>query len=105
MVVRPPGSPSWIAPRGLTFRGWLRGDGDGRAAATVDDLTYHLSTLFPPVRPQGHLELRMIDAQPGDGSIVPAAVAWALVRGPRAADDAMAAAEPCGPARSASQPA
>ena len=35
------------------------------------DLSYHLSTLFPPVRPRGHLEVRVIDAQPGDGWIVP----------------------------------
>ena len=44
-------------------------------APTAEDLDYHLSTLFPPVRPRGHMELRMIDAQPGDGWIVPAAVA------------------------------
>jgi len=94
MLVRRPGSPSWVAPRGLTFRGWLRGEGIGERPPTVDDLTYHLSTLFPPVRPQGHLELRMIDAQPGDGWIVPLAVAWALFEDPRAADDAMAATEP-----------
>jgi ergothioneine biosynthesis glutamate--cysteine ligase EgtA len=94
MLVRRPGSPSWVAPRGLTFRGWLRGDGNGERPPTLEDLTYHLSTLFPPVRPRGHLELRMIDAQPGDGWIVPAAVAWALFEDPRAADDAMAAAEP-----------
>ena len=36
----------------------------------------------------------MIDAQPGDGWIVPAAVAWALFEDARAADEAMAAAEP-----------
>ena len=94
MLLRRPGSPSWVAPRGLTFRGWLRGDRNGERPPTVDDLTYHLSTLFPPVRPRGHLELRMIDAQPGDGWIVPAAVAWALFEDPRAADDAMAATEP-----------
>ena len=92
LLVRRPGSPSWVAPRGLTFRGWLRGQGE--RPPTVGDLTYHLSTLFPPVRPRGHLELRMIDAQPGDGWIVPAAVAWALFEDPRAADAAMAAAEP-----------
>ena len=92
MVVRREGSPSWTAPPGLTFRGWLRGHGDRRP--TLDDLTYHLSTLFPPVRPRGHLELRMIDAQPGDGWIVPAAVAWALFEDPKAAETAMAAAEP-----------
>ena len=61
---------------------------------TADDLDYHLSTLFPPVRPRGHLELRMIDAQPGDGWIVPVAVVAALTDDPVAADAAMAAAEP-----------
>ena len=55
------------------------GPGDGCGAPTADDLDYHLSTLFPPVRPRGHLELRMIDAQPGDGWIVPLAVSSALL--------------------------
>ena len=104
MLVRRPGSPSWTAPPGLTFRDWIRDWACGRGGErgrrgtgrppTLDDLTYHLSTLFPPVRPRGHLELRMIDAQPGDGWIVPAAVAWALFEDARAADEAMAAAEP-----------
>jgi len=85
-------SPSWTAPPGLTFRDWLRGAGERRP--TVDDLTCHLSTLFPPVRPRGHLELRMIDAQPADGWIVPTAIAAALLGDPQAADAAMAAAEP-----------
>ncbi len=113
MLVRRPGSPSWTAPPGLTFRDWIRDWAGGRRdranpgcrdrergrretgrPPTLDDLAYHLSTLFPPVRPRGHLELRMIDAQPGDGWIVPAAVAWALFEDARAADEAMAAAEP-----------
>ena len=61
---------------------------------TADDLSYHMSTLFPPVRPRGHLELRMIDAQPGDGWIVPTAVVSALVDDPGPAQAAMAAVEP-----------
>jgi glutamate--cysteine ligase len=40
------------------------------------------------------MELRMIDAQPGDGWIVPAAVVTALADDDRAADAALAAAEP-----------
>jgi glutamate--cysteine ligase len=40
------------------------------------------------------MELRMIDAQPGDGWIVPVAVAAALANDARAAAAAMAAAEP-----------
>jgi len=95
MCVREPGSQDWSAPPGVTFRDWLRdGDTGPLRAPTAEDLDYHLSTLFPPVRPRGHLELRMIDAQPGDGWIVPAAVVMALADDVRAADAALAAAEP-----------
>ena len=106
-------SGDWTAPPGLTMRDWLRGaaiegrvdsqgawDGRGdRGAAgarlrpaTTADLSYHLSTLFPPVRPRGHFELRMIDAQPGDGWVVPTAVTSALLGDASAGDEAMAAA-------------
>ena len=52
---------------------------------TQEDLDYHVTTLFPPVRPRGHLELRMIDAQSGDaGWIVPLAVTAALFDDPEA---------------------
>jgi glutamate--cysteine ligase len=105
LCVRRPDGEAWTVPDGLTFRNWLRAV-PGRtaparapgflaagapAAPTTDDLAYHLSTLFPPVRPRGHLELRMIDAQPGDGWIVPVAVVSALIDDPVAADAAMAA--------------
>lgn len=79
------GAP-WVVPRGLTFRDWLR-SGGGPRPPTADDLDYHLTTLFPPVRPRGHLELRMIDAQPGDdGWLVPVAVVHALFDDPEAAE-------------------
>ena len=95
MCVREPGSQDWTAPAGVTFRDWLRDGGSGTLRApTAEDLDYHLSTLFPPVRPRGHMELRMIDAQPDDGWIVPAAVVTALADDDRAADAALAAAEP-----------
>jgi ergothioneine biosynthesis glutamate--cysteine ligase EgtA len=92
MLLRDPGSRRWTAPTGLTFRDWVRGAVG--PPPTADDLTYHLSTLFPPVRPRGHLELRVIDAQPGDGWIVPTAVVSALLDDPVAAQAAMAAVEP-----------
>ena len=97
-VRRPDGRP-WSAPAGLTFRDWLRRPGRADLATAPDrpdagDLAYHLSTLFPPVRPRGHLELRMIDAQRDDGWIVPVALVAALADDPVAADAAMAAAEP-----------
>ncbi|GAA3309072.1 hypothetical protein GCM10020295_72720 [Streptomyces cinereospinus] len=92
MCVRRDGGP-WLVPDGLTFRDWAR----TRAPRppTRDDLDYHVTTLFPPVRPRGHLELRMIDAQPGeDGWIVPLAVTTALFDDPEAAETAYRAVKP-----------
>jgi glutamate--cysteine ligase len=96
LCVRSALSPrDWSAPAGLTFRGWLRGTGPpGLRAPTAADLDYHLSTLFPPVRPRGWLELRMLDAQDGDDWQVATAVAAALLDDPAAADAASAATEP-----------
>jgi glutamate--cysteine ligase len=99
MCVRDLHSADWSAPRGLTLRDWVRPSGTGRRGwrlrrPTIDDLDYHLSTLFPPVRPRGHFELRMIDAQPGDGWIVPLAVCWALLSDAVAGDAALAAVAP-----------
>ncbi|MFI8191874.1 ergothioneine biosynthesis glutamate--cysteine ligase EgtA [Streptomyces sp. NPDC085946] len=92
MCVRRDGGP-WDIPEGLTFREWTR-TGTPRPP-TRDDLDYHLTTLFPPVRPRGHLELRMIDAQPGDdGWIVPLAVTAALFDDPEAAETAYRAVKP-----------
>jgi glutamate--cysteine ligase len=83
----------WIAPPlGLTFRDWLAGALD--PSPTYADLDYHLTTLFPPVRAKGHLELRYIDAQAGEDWIVPAAVVAALLGDPAAADVASDAAAP-----------
>jgi glutamate--cysteine ligase len=92
MCVRRPDGQPWTAPPGLTFRAWLSGAAE--RPPTRDDLDYHLSTLFPPVRPRGHLELRVIDAQPGEGWIVPTAIVTALLDDPASADAAMAATEP-----------
>ena len=77
------------------------GDGDvPLRRPTAGDLEYHLSTLFPPVRPRGHFELRMIDAQPADGWIVPLAVSSALLSDAKAGDAALAAVEPLWDGRS-----
>nr|WP_081747330.1 ergothioneine biosynthesis glutamate--cysteine ligase EgtA [Arthrobacter sp. Br18] len=83
---------SWEAPRGLTMRGWLRGHGP--RPVTREDLDYHLSTLFPFIRPRGFLEIRVIDAQAGSTWEAAAAITTALVEDERAAD---IAAEACTP--------
>jgi len=85
----------WDAPPGLTFRVWLRGDGPPTLhAPTIGDLDCHLSTLFPPVRPRGHLELRLLDAQPADRWQLVGAVVTVLLNDPAARDRALAAAAP-----------
>ncbi|MFF3489166.1 ergothioneine biosynthesis glutamate--cysteine ligase EgtA [Streptomyces sp. NPDC002701] len=86
----------WSAPSGLTFRAWLRGVPELRPP-TPADLDYHLSTLFPPVRPRGWLELRMTDAQNGDDWVVPTVLAATLLNDTVAADAAYAATEPLCP--------
>ncbi|MCZ1019319.1 ergothioneine biosynthesis glutamate--cysteine ligase EgtA [Streptomyces noursei] len=92
MCVRSQDGP-WDAPEGLTFREWIR-TGLPRPV-TREDLDYHVTTLFPPVRPRGHLELRMIDAQPGpDGWVVPLAVTAALFDDPEAAEFAYRTVKP-----------
>ncbi|MEU9125707.1 ergothioneine biosynthesis glutamate--cysteine ligase EgtA [Streptomyces sp. NPDC048506] len=84
---------SWDAPPGLTFREWVR-TGSPRPP-TREDLDYHVTTLFPPVRPRGHLELRMIDAQSGEaGWVVPLAVTAALFDDPEASERAYRLVKP-----------
>ena len=90
MVRRPAGS--WAAPAGLTFRTWLRLGSRAipdRPPPTVDDLAYHLTTLFPQVRPKGYFEVRYIDAQPGHWWMVPGAVISTLLNDAPAAERVM----------------
>lgn len=92
MCIRRDSGP-WDVPEGLTFREWARSAVPRQP--TREDLDYHVSTLFPPVRPRGHLELRMIDAQPGeDGWIVPLAVTAALFDDPETAETAYRVVKP-----------
>lgn len=92
MCVRRDSGP-WDVPEGLTFREWTRSRSPRPPSRA--DLDYHLTTLFPPVRPRGHLELRMIDAQPGDdGWIVPLAVTAALFDDPEASETAYRSVKP-----------
>ena len=74
-----------VAPREpMSFSRWLT-HGHECGWPTVDDLVYHTTTLFPPVRPRGWLELRMIDALPEEWWPVAVAVTTALLDDPVAA--------------------
>ena len=70
----------------LRFVDWIA-RGHELGFPDVDDLDYHLSTLFPPVRPKGWLEIRYLDALPCPWWQVAAAVSTILL------DDPLAAAE------------
>jgi glutamate--cysteine ligase len=77
----------------LPFGRWVT-DGHELGHPTVEDLDYHLTTLFPPVRLRGWLELRYLDALPDPWWRVAAAVTTALLDDPGAGDRAWRAAAP-----------
>ncbi len=79
----------------VPFAEWADGRvllGDRRP--TTDDLSYHLTTLFPPVRPRRFLEIRYLDSVPD--ALWPALVftLTTLLDDPVAADIAAEATEP-----------
>lgn len=86
----------WSAPEGATFADWVDGRLDAVLPARpgVDDLELHLSTLFPPVRACGHLEVRYLDAQPDGQWRVPIAALEALLSTPTVLDRARAVVAP-----------
>lgn len=86
------GGGCWDPPPGVTLADWVGGALAG--PPTVDDVDYHLSTLFPPVRPRGYLELRYLDSQPGPEWFAPVAMVAALFAGRSRTERALEAAEP-----------
>ena len=61
------------------FGEWLR-----HARPTLEEWHDHLTTLFPEVRPRGHLELRSCDAVAPEWYAAPVALAVGLAYDPRA---------------------
>lgn len=68
----------WRVEQPLTLRQWV----DSGEPLDTADIDLHLSMLFPPVRPQGYLELRYLDAQPAGEWIAPLALIAALFAEP-----------------------
>jgi ergothioneine biosynthesis glutamate--cysteine ligase EgtA len=96
MLVRDPVSGAAEPVRGRTaFADWVTGEALlGGRRPTTEDLDYHLTTLFPPVRLRGFLEIRYLDAAPEPWWPALAAVTASLLDDPVAADRAAAASAP-----------
>ncbi|MDN5915422.1 MAG: ergothioneine biosynthesis glutamate--cysteine ligase EgtA [Pseudonocardia sp.] len=94
------GEGSWEVPPMVTFADWIDGvagarfDGALSRPPTSADLDYHVSTMFPPVRPHGHLEVRYVDGQDGRDWALPTAVLLALTSDAAVRDRAREACEP-----------
>lgn len=88
LMVRRRAVGAWDAPARLTFADWIARRGAARhwPPPTFGDLDYHLTTLFTPVRPRGHLEVRYLDAQPAGRWVDPVALVAALLREPAVID-------------------
>jgi len=68
MLFRRAGAPQGMATGGpgFTFRNWIESGHPEFGVATMDDLDYHLTTVFPEVRARGFMELRAADGLPAD---------------------------------------
>jgi glutamate--cysteine ligase len=86
----------------VSFTDWLEDTAPIERRPTLGDLDYHLTTLFPPVRPRGYVEIRCVDALPDRWWPALAALTVTLVDDPVAADQA---AELCLPVSDAWQAA
>jgi glutamate--cysteine ligase len=92
------GAATTPVTRRVPFRAWLRGaEPLGRRPSTTD-LDYHLTTLFPPIRPRGYVEIRCLDALPDRWWPALTAFTVTLLDDPVAADEAR---ELCAPVRGA----
>jgi glutamate--cysteine ligase len=95
MLLRDPATGAQQAVRErVPLFSWLTGERRlGERSPTVADLALHTTTLFPPVRLRGFLELRLLDCVPARWWPGLAAVTVAVLDDPAAASKAAEAAE------------
>jgi glutamate--cysteine ligase len=89
-LVAPDGEGGCVPlPLAVPFGQWID-EGSAIGFPTVEDLAYHLTMLFPPVRPRGWMEIRYLDALPSPWWEVATLVVTSLLAAD-ALDDAVAA--------------
>ncbi len=93
MLVRD-GEASTAVTERVPFSSWLAGRAPIGRRPTLADLDYHLTTLFPPIRPRGYVEIRCLDAVPDRWWPALAAFTVTLIDDPVAADRAAEVCEP-----------
>ena len=74
----------------ITFGEWID-EGIAGRRPTLADLEYHCTTLFPPVRPRGWLEVRWLDCLPAGLAEVASAAVTALLIDEEAGEEALEA--------------
>ncbi len=78
----------------VPFTAWLQGRAGPSRRPTQGDLDLHLTTLFPPIRPRGYLEIRCLDALPDRWWPALAGLTVTLLDDPVASDRAAELCEP-----------
>lgn len=73
-------------PFRTSFHDWM---GAGGSRPDLNDFAHHLTTLFPPVRPRGYLEVRYIDVQPAEWLSVPIVLLTTLLYDHHARNEAI----------------
>jgi glutamate--cysteine ligase len=91
--VSPGGEQCHAVDEALTLAEWVA-EGHPLGYPDAGDIEYHLTTLFPPVRPRGYLELRMIDMLPDPWWRAAVALSTAIVCDPQTRSAALTACEP-----------
>jgi glutamate--cysteine ligase len=76
----------------MRFADWIEAASPRRP--TLEDLRYHVSTMFPPVRARGYFEVRYLDAQPGGAWLGPVALLAALMSSDESVDAVLDRAAP-----------
>jgi glutamate--cysteine ligase len=93
MMIRTDGVACTALDVRMPFAEWIA-NGHELGWPTLEDFDYHLTTLFPPIRPRGWLEFRMIDALPDQWWPVAVAVAATLLDDADASEAAARAVAP-----------
>lgn len=85
MMLRQAADRFVVMDQRMTLRDWIE-HGHPAGWPDEDDVAYHLTTLFPPIRLRGWVELRFLDALPSPWWQVAVHTVWRLLDDPAAVE-------------------